>query len=1452
MKYKFKRVLATIITVLLMLPASLLLSIGAGAEVDPATPDTAGLYGGEICWVEVLDLGDNQSRVFVSTRSANSIYYVDIDYTLDDPFSDVQFQIVPDLDADAGFGEIWSFAVDEASGYLYFPWWPPGDMSQSEDQPGIYRCTIEEGSISMLEFESDDEFDHGPGLGWVNSIAVDNGNMFFVENTWDQETESDVSQLRFGTLDETTGDFTEDADSPVPLTSSQGGQIKSPVIHPVSDLLYILDSGDHWGDRDIDSAIYKSSDTLDDMSSTSTFTKIVPPAGSDEYPRQYDSLGIAPDGVIYLAGSQQTQQGHHESVVVYSDDDGVSWETGTRDEYCWAWQGPNFAFVDNGQGGYDVITGTMISEDGGAIWGMIPRNGNVWPHPGSIAFDPNADHTFYVQTDRGVAVTTNAGYSFAKAWERPEHTHLEDIEVIDLGDNKSGIFIREREWNDQAQQDNPTRVYYAEIDHSGETPVYGAFAAVPNMGDGSDWEVWSRFTSDSASGYIFFEGTPDREQHDQNGLYKTDGKTEPTLVDIESGYASRPLIADGYMFYVDSSWGGGYWVDGYWVDGYWEGDPQWVEGYEDDQGDLIEGHWTEGETWVDGEWEEGYWVEGESASKLYYGTLDAQGNYTAGGEANITDEAGLWPERMVIDPSDGTIYIMSNNWETGAEIYKSSDAYDEISDATTFAQIETPSETEGSYQWHAFGIGPDGQLYLGGWEQAGMGGNAIAYLEPGAESWETVSLENEYSGIGEDFAFIGEADEYDVFCGTMVSQNGGIAWQNLPRRDEGKAYPNSSCIQVDPNDADVLYIPTSRGMGYSTDAGHSFYEMSKGIEAVHIKNLAVDPATGNGWAVARSGVYRVYDLNTDPVWSAPMDPHGEGATYNTVDMDLSDPTGNTVYVGTEWGDRTFLTTDGGESWKSLWRPQPQLDPSELPDQWAWPNWCGNVSDITIDLYNTDRIFVGYDTGRWGWGENQEERVFGQLWVYEEGSGDTEAPEDPWMHKPFDESRDWTQILLSRSEEETKEVIANDQGDNTWYALKGDANIHDILITEEDEQTVIYVAASYSDETATPITDDEQINNGLYDSYGYPLIYRIYRITGDRETGFTVTEDFADDDTAISALAIDSEGNVYGSGKDYDEATYQGFLNRYISQARTEMIERERAKIQGEFRDEASDDLYDELVYRLFDEGEGFDPGFMGDWDGHFYEAYDQFASSYFADYEGELDAAFETSFDESFETFFDEQLLPEFTKPFDDNAEHFDDFWEHNKPQQGLRIVYKRGTNGSWQALPFDGLNKAFNMHWGFDHNQASIAIGEDPQNSEAEVPYVAFNRFIYYMPDGYNDWVLGTEYPLGTEIYVIIGITSNDNAEADETPEVEDSADSGIMSALRTIGLAPQVAAAADDSGAYLYVGTGTGIFGQMITPSTDLIYGSRSNTWMIIVGAVAGAVAAGGAAFYLKKKVF
>ena len=1424
-----KRYLALILIPLMVILASPVMA--AGVDMDFTQPNATGLYGGLIHWVEVIDLGDGMSRVFVSTQSANTMFYADIDHTQENPFENVTFQVVPDLDADAGFGEIQNFAVDERSGWVYFAWWPEdsSNLDSDDQQPGIYRCITEAGSITQVEFESEEEHGPGSGLGYVQSLTIHDGYMFFIEQTWSQERQTDILRLRFGTINETTGDFTESDESPILLrSSSNGAWIKQPVVHPLNNYLYILDCGQNWDNQHIDSVIYKSSDTYDALTGSTTFRKIIPPAGSEEMPRQYEALGIAPDGVIFLAGWQQTNRNYSESVVVYSSNDGASWQTGSRDEYCWAWQGPNFAFVDNDSGGYDIITGTMFSEDSGATWGMLPRTGNVWPHPGSIAFDPNDEDTFYVQMDRGIAVTTDAGYSFSRAWQRPEGYHIEDIEVIDLGGNKSGIYIRENEHNNPGDPYLSPRVYYAEIDHSADTPVYGSFQAVPGMGEGSSWEIWSQFTGDSTSGFVFFEGTPDNDTHDLNGLYRTNGTTAPVKVTIESGYASRPLIHDGYMFYVDSSWGGGYWEDGYWTDGYWEGDPQWIDGYYDDEGNWIEGHYTEGETWVDGYWTDGYWVEGTPASTLYYGTINANGDFVSIGDVEVTDTANLWPERMAVNPSDGSIYILSRSGEGGINMFRSSDAYDELSDSTTFTVIDPPGGDDSLYDWRAFGICPDGRLLLAGWSQSGAGENTVAYSENDGDSWEIVSLDNEYCGIGEEFAFLETPSGYDIFCGTLVSDDNGVNWANLPRRDYEKATPNSACIQIDPNDPQVLYIPTSKGVGYSTDAGYHFYDMNDGIEAVQIKDIVLDPVSGTGWAVAKSGVYRVYDFATDPTWSAPMDPDDSGGWYEVVEMDLSDETGNTAYVGTEWGDRVFKTTDGGRHWKSLWRPQPQFEPDELPNNWCYPNWAGNVSDIKVDPYDSDRVFIGYDTGIWGWGENMDERVFGQLWVYEEGSGEPLDTDDPWMWGP-PQNRDWTKILLYRSETDSEEMIASgSDGTNTWYSLKGDINILDILITQEDGETVIYVATSYSDEDATPISDQEKMYTGLYDSSGYPLIYDIYRITGDRTSGWDVEADFGDRGTSITALAIDSDGTLYAYGHNYDEKLYQRYLDGYYKECREEMFERHKAEASQDFYDEVYDGFYDELIDKLYGIGEGYFKGYHEGWDEHFEEAFNEFYDKYFSTYEGEYGDDFDVYFEQCVDEYFQDRLLKEFNKHFDEewkNENRFEDFWDHSKPQPGLRAVYKKPLGGEWKILSIDGLNKAYNMHHYFDNNQGAMTVGPDPLDSTVEIPYVAFNRFIYYLPDGANEWVLGSEYPLGTEIYVIVSMPLSEEMSINPASPAEGAStdlsggDSSVLASLKGFfDLTPKTVCAAESEGAYLYVGTGTGLYGQLIVKQAGI----------------------------------
>ena len=522
----------------------------------------------------------------------------------------------------------------------------------------------------------------------------------------------------------------------------------------------------------------------------------------------------------------------------------------------------------------------------------------------------------------------------------------------------------------------------------------------------------------------------------------------------------------------------------------------------------------------------------------------------------------------------------------------------------------------------------------------------------------------------------------------------------------------------------------------------------------------------------------------------------------------------TAYVVTEWGDRLYKTTDGGATWKCLWRPEPQYEPDEMMDNWNWANWCGHVSAINVDPYDSDRVFVGYSTGRWGWGDNMEEMVFGQLWVIDEGSEDYLTQEEMWMHGP-QHGRDWTQILLYRDDTENKTKIENSDDWGTWYALKGDVNIHDILITQEDGETVIYVAASYSDETADPISDEEKMHDGLYDGYGYPMTYEIYRITGDNDSGWDVETEFGRENASVTALSIDSNGTLYAAGKDYNEDTYEDYIDDYEDKAREEMKQKWQQEAREEFRDEAHECLYDEMILVLFDEGTGADVG-HDDWDGHFDEAFENFYDKYFDEYSGEYNDEFDSYFEECFEEYLEDSLLKEFDKHFDEDMdEHFDDFWEWNKPQQGLRVVYTKALGDDWEALPLDGLNRVFRMHCHFDFDREVLTVGQDPVDSTAEVPYIAYNRFIYYLPDGSDEWVLGIEYPAGTEIYTMVGVLDSAGINADMASPAEEVEE--------------------EEEGAYLYVGTGTGMYGQIIVPTEDQS-DSSGTVWGLPLGLIIG----------------
>jgi hypothetical protein len=116
----------------------------------------------------------------------------------------------------------------------------------------------------------------------------------------------------------------------------------------------------------------------------------------------------------------------------------------------------------------------------------------------------------------------------------------------------------------------------------------------------------------------------------------------------------------------------------------------------------------------------------------------------------------------------------------------------------------------------------------------------------------------------------------------------------------------------------------------------------------------------------------------------------------------------------------------------------------------------------------------------------------------------------------------------------------------------------------------------------------------------------------------------------------------------------------------------------------------------------------------------------------------------------------------------------------------------------------------------------------------------------------------MGTEIYVIVGVTSFDDAGSEDVVTTSSSTAEKVLTAfMGKVGLAPQIATAAEDQGAYVYVGTGTGLYGQTIASTASKTAdpgtpGSRS-ILIPVAGAIAGIVvivAACGVAVLLKKR--
>ena len=420
--YGVKRILAGIcILSMLILPEM------TGAD-ESAVAEIQAVYGGRITSISVIELSNaiNQSRIFISTESANSIFYGDVDHSTDNLFStnNFFFSVVPDFDAKAGMGTVNAIAGHEQSGQLFIT-----------HEDGLLSCAMTANTLvtnitsstspqpavtSRLKQET------APGPVNFITLLIKESVLLTIGGS----SPNGTNKLFFGTIT-ADGTFSQSTVSPVSIGVPSTQSFLAMVIHPVNNCVYILDC-------DGTNGIRKSSSAYNALSELTTFSTILLPPASTSWTARKE-LGIGPDGRLFV-GSSITNK-----IVAYSDNDGTSWTV--VDTSAIGTGGGNIATIGD-TNAYNVYYGTAASTNKGVngSWSNFPLGGTAETHPndGEVKVDPLNNNILYMTTDQGIGTSTNAGVDLFEIDQGVEAVQVQDFDMTDAKDvawaaSKSGI-----------------------------------------------------------------------------------------------------------------------------------------------------------------------------------------------------------------------------------------------------------------------------------------------------------------------------------------------------------------------------------------------------------------------------------------------------------------------------------------------------------------------------------------------------------------------------------------------------------------------------------------------------------------------------------------------------------------------------------------------------------------------------------------------------------------------------------------------------------------------------------------------------------------------------------------------------------------------------------------------------------------------------------------------------
>lgn len=428
-----------------------------------SAPTTESVYGGTIRGISVVSTGPSSSRVFISTESANSVFYANVTTTSG---SEVfgSFTVMPGLGSDDGYGSgITKLYAHMASGYLFFL-----------NNNTLYKTIYSSSTVTMIEPAN------------ISDFIIYGDYLFYIKDSNFIFSQINASgDIVVGTTD----------------TLAIGATISSPSIqvNKSNNKIYIASVS-------TTPAIYKSSDAYNSLTGSSSFSALT--VGSlTASMTSVDAFGIGPDGTFFYGGDDNSNK-----FVQYSVDEGTTWSGGATS--ISGVGGSNFSFAGSASP-YKVVTAkcysTYTSGSGLSAWAEFGNSSfETHPNDGVVFVDPNNEQIIYVTTDQGIGATKNGGSVLFEI-----DTGVEAVQVNDFSMNsgkdiawlasKAGIrkvtsYSTSPVWTSAMFPNGDGSPYYsAEMENDNDATAYvGNLRIYKTINSGSSW---SQVLSEATTGY---------------------------------------------------------------------------------------------------------------------------------------------------------------------------------------------------------------------------------------------------------------------------------------------------------------------------------------------------------------------------------------------------------------------------------------------------------------------------------------------------------------------------------------------------------------------------------------------------------------------------------------------------------------------------------------------------------------------------------------------------------------------------------------------------------------------------------------------------------------------------------------------------------------------------------------------------------------------------------------